>query len=86
MLASPHFDQDDSGRNVRQFCGPEVGPLADSCHRWVSVVFVMQDSPAHSYLRRLVGPGLTPKRISNMTPRIGKVTVRYRGSAVIGRG
>jgi cytochrome P450 len=70
VLASPAFGQGDFRRNIQLFYGPDFEPLEHACYRWMSEVFLMQDPPAHTRLRRLVVAALTPKRISDMTPRI----------------
>lgn len=74
VLASPHFGQGDFRRNIQLFYGPDFEPLEHSCYQWMSEVFLMQDPPAHTRLRRLVVAALTPKRISEMAPRIEAIT------------
>jgi cytochrome P450 len=48
--------------------------LSHSSFRWLSEVFVMQDPPRHTRLRRLVTHALTAKRIADMQPRIEAIT------------
>ena len=47
--------------------------MAHSSYRWLSEVFVMQDPPAHTRLRKLVAFALTPKRVAAMQPRIQQI-------------
>lgn len=76
VLAAPQFGQGDFTRNIQLFYGPDFDPLQHSCYRWLSEVFLMQDPPAHTRLRRLVISALTPKRISDMRPRIEAITAQ----------
>ena len=70
ILSSPAFGQGDFIRNIQLFYGPDFDVLAQSAYRWLSEVFVMQDPPRHTRLRKLVSFALTPKRIAEMAPRI----------------
>ncbi|MCC5869743.1 MAG: cytochrome P450 [Gammaproteobacteria bacterium] len=82
VLASPKFGQGDFTRNIQLFYGPDFYPLQHSCYRWLSEVLLMQDPPAHTRLRRLVISALTPKRISDMRPRIEAITAELLDSVM----
>jgi cytochrome P450 len=79
------FGQGDFIHNIQLFYGPGFDPLAHSSYRWLSEVFVMQDPPAHTRLRKLVAFALTPRRVAAMQPRIEQIVaglvdaVRPRG-------
>ena len=76
VLSSPAFGQGDFVRNIQLFYGPGFDPLRHSSYRWLSEVFLMQDPPAHTRLRKLVASALTPKRIAAMQPRIEAITAQ----------
>src|SRR5512133_1806335 len=64
------FGQGNFVRNIQLYYGPHFDVMAHSAYRWLSEVFVMQDPPAHTRLRKLVAVALTPKRVAAMQPRI----------------
>jgi cytochrome P450 len=67
------FGQGDFVRNIQLYYGPGFDPMAHSSYRWLSEVFVMQDPPAHTRLRKLVAFALTPKRVAAIQPRIEQI-------------
>jgi cytochrome P450 len=67
------FGQGDFVRNIQLYYGPAFDVMAHSSYRWLSEVFVMQDPPAHTRLRKLVAFALTPKRVAAMQPRIQQI-------------
>jgi cytochrome P450 len=67
------FGQGNFVRNIQLYYGPGFDPLAHSSYQWLSEVFVMQDPPAHTRLRKLVAFALTPKRVAAMQPRIQQI-------------
>jgi cytochrome P450 len=73
VLAEPSFGQGEFIRNIAMFYGPGFDVLSHSAYRWLSEVFVMQDPPHHTRLRKLVAHALTPKRIADMAPRIEQI-------------
>lgn len=74
MLAHPAFGQGDFVSNIQLFYGPDFDVLGQSAYRWLADVFVMQDPPRHTRLRKLVAHALTAKRIAEMQPRIEAIT------------
>jgi cytochrome P450 len=74
VLSNPRFGQGEFVRNIQLFYPPGFDVLAQSAFRWLSEVFVMQDPPHHTRLRKLVTHALTPKRIADMQPRIETIT------------
>lgn len=85
VLASPAFGQGEFVRNIQLFYGPSFDPMRHSSYRWLSEVFLMQDPPAHTRLRKLVASALTPKRVAAMQPRIEAITAELL-DRVEGRG
>ena len=67
------FGQGNFVRNIQLYYGPGFDPMQHSSYRWLSEVFVMQDPPAHTRLRKLVAFALTPKRVAAMQPRIEQI-------------
>ena len=67
------FGQGNFVHNIQLYYGPGFDPMAHSSYRWLSEVFVMQDPPAHTRLRKLVAFALTPKRVAAMQPRIQQI-------------
>jgi cytochrome P450 len=67
------FGQGNFVRNIQLYYGPDFDVMAHSAYRWLSEVFVMQDPPAHTRLRKLVAFALTPKRVAAMQPRIQQI-------------
>jgi cytochrome P450 len=67
------FGQGNFVHNIRLYYGPDFDVMAHSSYRWLSEVFVMQDPPAHTRLRKLVAFALTPKRVAAMQPRIQQI-------------
>ena len=74
VLSNPKFGQGEFVRNIQMFYPPGFDVLGQSAYRWLSEVFVMQDPPHHTRLRKLVTHALTPKRIADMQPRIEAIT------------
>ncbi len=74
VLSNPQFGQGEFVRNIQMFYPPGFDVLGQSAYRWLSEVFVMQDPPHHTRLRKLVTHALTPKRIADMQPRIEAIT------------
>src|SRR5512139_1958350 len=67
------FGQGNFVHNIQLYYGPGFEPLAHSSYRWLSEVFVMQDPPAHTRLRKLVSFALTPKRFAAFQPRVEQI-------------
>ena len=67
------FGQGNFVHNIQLYYGPAFDVMAHSSYRWLSEVFVMQDPPAHTRLRKLVAFALTPKRVAAMQPRIQQI-------------
>lgn len=67
------FGQGNFVHNIQLYYGPGFDVMAHSSYRWLSEVFVMQDPPAHTRLRKLVAFALTPKRVAAMQPRIQQI-------------
>jgi cytochrome P450 len=67
------FGQGNFIRNIQLYYGPDFDVMSHSSYRWLSEVFVMQDPPAHTRLRKLVAFALTPKRVAAMQPRIQQI-------------
>jgi cytochrome P450 len=67
------FGQGNFVHNIQLYYGPDFDVMAHSSYRWLSEVFVMQDPPAHTRLRKLVAFALTPKRVAAMQPRIQQI-------------
>jgi len=68
------FGQGDFVRNIALFYPPGFDVLSHSSFRWLSEVFLMQDPPHHTRLRKLVTHALTAKRVAEMQPRIEAIT------------
>lgn len=85
VLTNPAFGQGDFVKNIQLFYGPSFDPMQHSSYRWLSEVFLMQDPPAHTRLRKLVASALTPKRVASMQPRIEAITAELLDK-VEGRG
>jgi cytochrome P450 len=79
------FGQGNFVHNIQLYYGPGFDPMQHSSYRWLSEVFVMQDPPAHTRLRKLVAFALTPKRVAAMQPRIEQI-VNALLDAVVPRG
>lgn len=67
------FGQGNFVHNIQLYYGSGFDVMAHSSYRWLSEVFVMQDPPAHTRLRKLVAFALTPKRVAAMQPRIQQI-------------
>ena len=67
------FGQGNFVHNIPLYYGQGFDVMAHSSYRWLSEVFVMQDPPAHTRLRKLVAFALTPKRVAAMQPRIQQI-------------
>jgi cytochrome P450 len=67
------FGQGNFVHNIQLYYGPDFDVMAHSSYRWLAEVFVMQDPPAHTRLRKLVAFALTPKRVAAMQPRIQQI-------------
>jgi cytochrome P450 len=74
VLMNRDFGQGDFVPNIQLFYPPDFDVLNHSAYRWLSEIFVMQDPPRHTRLRKLVSYALTAKRISDMQPRIEAIT------------
>ena len=74
VLMQRDFGQGEFVRNIALFYPPGFDVLSHSSFRWLSEVFLMQDPPHHTRLRKLVSYSLTAKRISDMQPRIEAIT------------
>lgn len=79
------FGQGNFVHNIQLYYGPGFDPLAHSSYRWLSEVFVMQDPPAHTRLRKLVSFALTPKRVAAFQPRIEQI-IAGLVDRMLGRG
>ncbi len=74
VLMHRSFGQGEFVRNIQLFYPPDFDVLSHSSFRWLSEVFLMQDPPHHTRLRKLVTHALTAKRIADMQPRIEAIT------------
>jgi len=74
VLMHRAFGQGDFVRNIALFYPPGFDVLSHSSFRWLSEVFLMQDPPHHTRLRKLVTHALTAKRVAEMQPRIEAIT------------
>ena len=74
VLSNPTFGQGEFVRNIQLFYPEDFDVMAQPAFRWLSEVFLMQDPPHHTRLRKLVTHALTPKRIADLQPRIEFIT------------
>ena len=74
ILIDKSFGQGDFVKNIQLFYDDSFDVLAQPAYAWLSRVFVMQDPPQHTRVRDLVASALSLKRITEMAPRIRRLS------------
>jgi cytochrome P450 len=85
---SRHADVVRAFRDTKVFSnamGVSLEPTASGPHAYKTMSFLAMDPPRHDRMRALVSRGFTPRRVTDIQPRIRELTLRYLEPALEAR-
>ena len=85
---SRHADVVRAFRDTKRFSnamGVSLEPTASGPHAYKTMSFLAMDPPRHDRMRALVSRGFTPRRVTDIQPRIRELTLRYLEPALEAR-